>query len=440
MIIKGWAGYPKVDTRYFEPKTVDEIQKKIKSKNIIARGNGRSYGDSAIGATTTISMKNFNKIIFFNNTTGELIAQSGLMLKDVIEKFLPKGWFPYVTPGTKFVTLGGMVAANVHGKNQHKEGCLINFINWIEIINPDGKLMKCSKDLNSELFNWSVGGMGLTGIIVNISLNLRKVETSWINQKILISNNLDKTFDLIEKNLNYSYSVAWIDTMKKGDSMGRSIIYLGEHAKKLDLKKKNQNKELYNKSKITFKIPFNFPVWFINKYTLILLNLFIYWIGFFKKKINLVEIDKFFYPLDNFYYWDKIYGKRGFIQYQCVFPLNNSKQGVREIFSYLTESDIGSFVSTLKRFGKDFTKISFPMEGYSLCLDLKLNDKTLGAANELDKIVLKHNGRFYLVKDSRISSKDFHLSDNRFIDFINFRKNNNLTEFFNSTQSKRLKL
>ena len=266
MNLKGWAGFPKLKTSLHLPDKIAEIQSRIGDKNIIARGNGRSYGDAAIGATSTVSMKNFNKVNFFDENTGELVAEAGLLLKDVIKMFLPKGWFPYVTPGSKLVTIGGMVAANVHGKNQHKDGCLINFINWIEILNAEGQLIKCSKDINTELFNWTVGGMGLTGIIVNISLQLKKVETSWIKQKILVTKNLDQTIDLIENNLNYSYSVAWIDSMKKGNSLGRSIIFLGEHANIEDLKK-NQNKPLYQKN-IIFKIPFNFQTRVINKFSL----------------------------------------------------------------------------------------------------------------------------------------------------------------------------
>ena len=178
----------------------------------------------------------------------------------------------------------------------------------------------------------------------------------------------------------------------------------------------------------------------INKFSLYFLNWFIYWQSFFKQNKKIVEIEKFFYPLDNISNWNAVYGHKGFIQYQCVFPLNHSKDGLQEIFSHISKQNIGSFISTLKRFGKDSSKISFPMEGYSLCLDLKLNDKTLKVANELDEIVLKYFGRFYLAKDSRMSSKTFHLSDKRLIDFVNYRKEKKLDQIFNSNQSKRLKI
>ena len=192
-----------------------------------------------------------------------------------------------------------------------------------------------------ELFNWTVGGMGLTGIIVNVSLRLKKVETSWIKQKILVTKNLEQTIDLIENNLNYSYSVAWM-ILKK---VGRSIIFLGEHAKIVDIKK---IKKTTLSKKFYFKVPFNFPDWVINKFSLYFLNWFIYWQGFFKRNKKIVEIEKFFYPLDNISNWNKVYGHKGFIQYQCVLPLSRSKEGLREIFSYISKKNIGSFISTLK--------------------------------------------------------------------------------------------
>lgn len=440
MKLKGWAGYPLRESKVVFPNSLDEIKTNLKYKNVIARGNGRSYGDTAIGYLTTISMKNFNKIKSFDKHTGELVAESGILLKDLIDIYLPKGWFPFVTPGSKFVTLGGMVAANVHGKNQHKEGCLINYINWIEIINQNGTLLKCSRSLNPDLFNWTVGGMGLTGIILNISLNLRKIQTSYIKQKILITKNLDQTLNLIEKNLHYTYSVSWIDTGNINNQFGRGIIYLGEHATKEDLKSKKLKNFLRSKNKFKFNLPICFPNWFINKFTISIFNLIIYWLGFLKKNIIIVDYENFFYPLDNIGNWANIYGRKGFMQYQCVIPLKNSKECISEILSLISKKKVSSFVSTLKRFSKEFGNISFPMEGYSMTFDLQINDKNLSVSNEIDEIVLKYKGRFYLCKDSRMSSKTLVNSDSRFFNFKQYRIKLKLNETFNSAQSNRLKI
>ena len=285
MKLKGWSGYPIHETKIITPYYVGDIINKIKDGDLIARGNGRSYGDSAIGKTNTISMTNFNKIISFDVSSGELIAEAGVLLEDIIKLFLPKGWFPFVTPGSKYVTLGGMVAADVHGKNHHKDGNFSKYVNWIDLINENGNIKRCSKKENSDLFNWSLGGMGLTGVILNVSIKLKKVETSWINQITLVAKNLDETINIFEKCMNYTYSVAWIDGLKKGSSMGRSLVYLGEHAKISEL----NNKEVKSPLKIYHKykklIPFNLPNWVMNQWLIRFFNSIFYLIGKLKKKI-----------------------------------------------------------------------------------------------------------------------------------------------------------
>ena len=183
-IISGWGGYPRKTANVFYPNKIEQILSEIKNGEIIARGNGRAYGDSAISEKNTINMKNFNNILSFNEDNGTLIVESGVLLEDIIKTFLPKGWFPYVTPGSKYVTVGGMIAADVHGKNHHKDGSFGNFIEWIDLINNEGKINRCSKEENPELFNWTIGGMGLTGIIIKASIKLRLVETCWVKQKI----------------------------------------------------------------------------------------------------------------------------------------------------------------------------------------------------------------------------------------------------------------
>ena len=180
MKLAGWGQYPIVEAEVVAPHSVEELLERIQLRHAIARGNGRAYGDSAISSSNTIEMKNFNRMLAFDPITGQLVAQAGVLLADVIETFLPKGWFPSVTPGTKFVTIGGMVAADVHGKNHHKHGSFGNFVDWIDLITADGKVNRCSPEQDPELFNWTIGGMGLTGIVLTIAFRLTPISTSLI--------------------------------------------------------------------------------------------------------------------------------------------------------------------------------------------------------------------------------------------------------------------
>ena len=183
MKLSGWGRYPLVDTELVAPRTERELVELIcSSGELIARGNGRAYGDSAVSSGVTVHMRHFNHILAFNAETGQLTAEAGVLLGDVISAFLPRGWFPAVTPGTKFVTLGGMIAADVHGKNHHLDGSFASYVDWIDVLGADGEVRRCSRGENIELFEWTLGGMGLTGVILRAAVRLRQVETAWIRQ------------------------------------------------------------------------------------------------------------------------------------------------------------------------------------------------------------------------------------------------------------------
>ena len=231
--LSGWGRFPKFYTKELIPKSESQLFEILtNNKSFIPRGNGRSYGDSAVNKNITINMTKMNKFLNWNQNSGELIAESGVLIADIIQTFLPKGWFPFVTPGTKFVTLGGAIACDVHGKNHHKEGSFGNYVNWIEIVIGNNKIIKCSPSKNSKLFHWTIGGMGLTGIIIRCSIKLKKVESGWISQKNIINKNLDETIKSFYEHEDSTYSVAWIDCFASGNSFGRSILMLGEHVKK----------------------------------------------------------------------------------------------------------------------------------------------------------------------------------------------------------------
>ncbi len=438
--ISGWGGYPVQEANVVYPKNVEQILIEMKNSDLIARGNGRSYGDSSINEKNTINMKYLNHIISFDDISGVLVVETGILLNDIIKIFLPKGWFPYVTPGSKFVTVGGLIAADVHGKNHHKEGSFRNFVEWFEIINSKGEIQKCSKSENSDLFEWTIGGMGLTGVIIRAAIKLRPIKTSWIKQKILVAKNIDQTLEIFESNMNATYSVAWINSTAIKHNIGQSLVMLGEHASLEDLDKKNIKDPLKIKSKKNRNIPFYFPNWFLNKKLIKLFNFIYYFIGKNTSKEKLVYWDDYFYPLDTLLGWNKIYGRKGFVQYQCVIPLENSKEGLIELLKEIEKSKVSSFLSVLKRFGDQKSNFSFPMKGYTIALDFPVNKDTLKLLEKLDEITLKYNGRFYLAKDARMNKEIFKRSDKRIQSFITFRNNNNYKKNFESSQSSRLEL
>lgn len=439
-LISGWGGYPTRRTNMVYPKNIEQIQNEIKKSDLIARGNGRAYGDSSINEKNTISMKYFDHILSFDDSSGILVAESGILLEDVINTFLPRGWFPYVTPGSKFTSIGGLIAADVHGKNHHKEGSFRNFVDWFELINSKGEIKRCSKNENTELFEWTIGGMGLTGVIIKAAIKLRPVKTCWIKQKTLVAKNIEQTLDIFEKNMNATYSVAWINSTSNKKNLGQSLIMFGEHASIEDTIKKNILHPLKSSSKKYISIPFYFPNWFLNKKFVKLFNYIYYLIGKNSTKDKLVNWDDYFYPLDSVLEWNKIYGRKGFVQYQCVIPLAKCKEGLIELLKEIELSKASSFLSVLKRFGKQESKFSFPMEGYTLALDFPVNEKTLDLLEKLDQITLKYGGRFYLAKDARMKKEVFQKSDTRIKEYTNFRNKNNCDKNFVSYQSSRLEL
>ena len=440
MLISGWGQYPKHECSIKSPKDLDELKQGLKQTTSIPRGNGRSYGDSSLNKHNTISMLQFNHFINFNNDTGQLEVEAGVLLKDIISTFLPKGWFPYVSPGTKFVTVGGMLAADVHGKNHHKEGSLRNFVDWIELLVPSGKIIKCSYTKNKDLFNWTLGGMGLTGIIVKAAIRLRRVENGWIKQKIIPTSNLKETIKIFDKNNTTTYSVAWIDCTQLGEKIGQSLVMLGEHAKTTELASYNKKNLfcIFKNKKINISAVF--VKYFLNFFMIKLFNKIYYLLGKIKSKPHYVTWDNYFYPLDKIIGWNKFYGKKGFIQFQCVLPLKNSEKAIELILQTIAKSKQGSFLAVLKKFGTQDIGFSFPMLGYTLALDFPVSIKSIKLINVLHKITIKYKGRIYLAKDSTLTAKDLKKIDHRLNDFALIREKINSFKTFESFQSKRLKI
>lgn len=434
--ISGWGRHPRVDVAEALPRSEEELLKILSSNpsSYIARGNGRAYGDPAINKDLTITMTKMNKFLEWDHENGHLTAESGVLISDVIKFLMPRGWFPYVTPGTKFITLGGAIACDIHGKNHHQEGSFGNYINWFDLVDNKNKIIRCSPEENKELFYWTIGGMGLTGVITKCSIKLKKIETGWISQRVIPNTNLDETLESFYENNDATYSVAWIDCLGRKKNFGRSILITGEHSKINDL---SGNSPIFPKSlKQHFSFRFDLPSFFLNNFFISIFN-HIYFFMNKRKDASHVSWDSYFYPLDSIKDWNKMYGKKGFFQFQCVLPVKNSKEGYTKILKLIQAESSGSFLAVLKKFGSGNSHFSFPVDGFTLALDFKVSNKNIKVASKLTNIVSQYKGSIYLAKDALLNSSDV-------IDLMGAEKIQQFKTYANnhcmSEQSIRLKL
>ena len=440
MKLSGWGRFPIVECHIKTPRNEAELSFLVNGGPLIARGNGRSYGDSSLNPQMTASMKRFNKILEFDDKQGVLTVEAGVILADVISAFLPRGWFPPVTPGTKYVSIGGMIAADVHGKNHHSSGSFGHHVYWIDIMTAEGRVVRCDAVQNSELFHNTIGGMGLTGIIVRAAFKLIRVESAWIRQDIFAAANLEMLMDYFEATKDWTYSVAWLDCLSKGKNLGRSLLYCGEHAKLHELDEVKQNIPLKIPSRRITTFPVDAPSWAVNDYSVKMLNEIYYRKGCLAPKSQLIDWDTYFYPLDSILHWNRMYGKRGFLQFQCVIPLEASRQGIRVLLKEISNTGQGAFLAVLKLLGEQNSAFSFPVKGYTLALDFPITPKSLMLLKRLDKITVDYGGHFYLAKDSRMTREVFENSEPRARAFRDFRTKTGIINKFRSAQSQRLGL
>ncbi|MCU7836082.1 MAG: FAD-binding oxidoreductase [gamma proteobacterium symbiont of Taylorina sp.] len=432
MSLKSWGRYPIVNNIVYPFESEEQLVPVIDSQGeIIPYGNGRSYGDSAL-SESIIHMKMHDYFINFDEKKGILHVQSGVLLAEILNSFVPRGWFLKVTPGTKLITVGGAIASDVHGKNHHIEGCFSECVEEFEIMLTDGQIVTCSKKLIPELFKATCGGMGLTGIILNAKLILKKINSQYINQTTIKTQNLKETFAAFEEYRGSPYSVAWIDCLAKGDSLGRCLLMTGDF---------RDDGQLDYTPAEKFSIPFDFPGFALNNWSVRAFNRLYY--GKVKQRISRqkVDIDTFFYPLDAIGHWNRIYGRKGFTQYQFIIPKEMSYEGLQAVLKTIAASGKGSFLAILKLYGPaNENYLSFPMEGYSLALDFKIESGLFELLDKLDEIVLQYKGRIYLSKDVRVSKAVFEQGYPQIETFRKFRKEHKMDIKFQSLQSKRVEI
>lgn len=410
-----WGNFPVVEADQASFALESELPGLLAGgQRYIPRGLGRSYGDASL-APFIVSTNRYNKMLRFDEATGELTCQAGVSLDDILQVFVPRGWFPYVTPGTKYVTVGGAIAADVHGKNHHLEGSFADHVVSIDLMLPDGRVVTCGPGKDPDLFETTCGGMGLTGLILRATLQLRRIESAYIREEVVPARNLDAIMELFGKSAGWTYTVAWIDCLASGGNLGRSIMLRGEHASAAEVAARLPGKApLGFTHRQKLQVPFTLPGGLLNRWSVRAFNAFYYHHHAAHAGERLVNYDTFFYPLDFVGNWNRIYGPRGFAQYQFVLPLETSRDGLTEILGRISKSGSASFLAVLKLFGRGARLVSFPEEGYTLALDFPISDKVLALMDELDVLVRKYRGRIYLAKDARMSADMFQESYGNF--------------------------
>lgn len=430
MNLYSWGMYPVTYNKNFVFADNTSLRNYLLTNLVsIPYGNGRSYGDSAL-SENIIYCRPYNYFLDFDANEGILHLQSGVLLSEIISLIVPKGWFLKVTPGTKLITVGGAIASDVHGKNHHVEGCFSECVIEMRVMLPNGDIQNCRK--GDELFRATCGGMGLTGVILDAKIALKPIKSKNINQIMIKTKNLRETFDTFEKYAHLPYSVAWIDCLAQRENIGKCLLMAGDFAEDGDLDFREKKK---------LNIPFYFPSFALNNFSVKTFN----WL-YYKKAPNgisqqTVDIDTFFYPLDAINNWNRIYGHGGFTQYQFILPKEASFEGLKEILGTIADSGKGSFLAVLKLYGKaNDNYLSFPLEGYSLALDFKIEKGLFELLNQLDQIVLRYGGRIYLTKDVRVNKETFEQGYPLIERFRAYRKQIGADKTFQSLQSKRVEI
>lgn len=403
--LAGWGRYPRHRTELVEEVGPVPLGRLVGAEGFIARGNGRAYGDAAVGERVTFSTRALDRMKRFEPESGRLTVEAGVLLADILGAFVHRGFFPPVVPGTKFVTVGGMIAADVHGKNHHCEGGFGDHVESLDLLMPDGRRLTCSPTDNEDLFAATIGGMGLTGLILEATFRLRPIETGWMRQQTLVALDLAGAISALQDASSATYSVAWIDCLARGASLGRSLIYAAEHATEEDVETLRPGSPRFPPLRRGgLGVPLDLPSWTLNRLSVAAFNE----VYFRKGKAlagaaQLVHWDPYFFPLDGLADWNRIYGSRGFVQHQCVIPSRRALEALSDILERISRTGNASFLAVLKQLGPGRGTLSFPLEGFTLALDLPVSPDTFRLLDEVDAIVAAAGGRLYLAKDARQS-------------------------------------
>ena len=438
--LAGWGRFPVQDCRVARPEKRRELFAAVADleiPNLIARGLGRAYGDAALNCDSGVILgEKMSAFLDFNAQTGVLHAQGGASFAAILETFVPRGYFLPVAPGTKFITLGGAIACNVHGKNHHIDGSISGFVEEIELLTASGEILTLSRHDLAEEFWATIGGMGLTGIILSAKMRLMPIETAFIRVSTTRTQNLDETLAQFGREGEFRYSVAWLDCLAVGENLGRSVLIRGDHAAPDEI---SEGEPLAFPTPKKRGIPLDFPDFALNSTSVKAFNALYF--ASHPDATKIVPFEPFFWPLDAVLGWNRIYGARGFIQYQCVLPHETSRDGLRKLLETISKSGRAPFLAVLKVLGEnDDSMLGFPLSGHALSLDLAASDGIVEFAQKLDEIVWEFGGRVYLAKDATLSAPALRKMVPRLDEFERVKRRLDPQNRFQSSLSRRLEI
>jgi FAD/FMN-containing dehydrogenase len=441
--LSGWGSYPVEECDLYQPRNLEELREIIQNApqaDLISRGKGRSYGDAALNQNRGVLLpEGQNRILQFQEDSGVIECEASTSISEILDHVLPRGFFLPITPGTKHITIGGAIAADIHGKNHHRDGTISTQLLDFRLVTGTGTILSCSRTQNADLFWATLGGMGLTGVLLDARLQLRRMETAYVSAYTERCQNLDETLERMETgDRHYDYAVAWIDCLARGRALGRSVLLRANPASLDDLPTRLRASPNANPRLPTLEMPFELPSFLLNPFNMRLFNA-----AFFRApraRRSLRHCNRYFYPLDRIDHWNRIYGRRGVLQYQLVLPCTTARQGLREILDQTTASGRGSFLAVLKSTGPaTVSPLSFPIEGISLALDFpNTGSDLLDMLGRLDSIVVRHGGRVYLAKDSCLGPEDFRAMYPRLAEFQAVKKKYDPKTRFSSSLARRL--
>ncbi len=406
---ESWGRYPKVRHKTVIPiRWRNEIPALDRlDAPVLAYGMGRSYGDVCLNENgVLLDIRPLNRFIDFDPEQGVLRCEAGVTLEQILRLIVPRGWFLPVTPGTKYVTVGGAIANDVHGKNHHHAGTFGRYVTQLELLRSSGERVICSPTQNVELFRATIGGMGLTGLILWAEFRLRRIPSAYIEEELIRFDHLDEFFEIsAASDEDYEYTVAWVDCLAQNRHLGRGIFMRGNHAEGVPILTPDSTPRL--------TVPIDFPDCVLNPFSMRLFNALYYHRLRHKRERRLVHFEPFFYPLDMVRQWNRIYGRRGMLQFQCVVPVGDHREVIRAIVERIARSGRASFLAVLKEFGDVPSPglMSFPRPGVTLTLDFPFEGvRTLHLFDDLHALVREAGGAFYPAKDAHMSPQDFHVS------------------------------